>query len=248
MPNREKIRPLFDGCPVALVWSYLQGHMGYALADDEENPKSALIVVGDFCFLGGAPNGALAARAAGLELYPYGNGWEACIERAWGERVQKRLRYAIRREPNVFDRARLESYTRALPEGFCLRPFDAEVFALARSNAWSRDFVALFADYSSFAASGIGMGVFFQGELVSGASSYCVYDDGIEIEIDTRQDFRGRGLATACGAGLILACLARGLYPGWDAYDLRSVALAEKLGYHMEAPYAVYELLRSEPN
>ena len=39
-----------------------------------------------------------------------------------------------------------------------------------------------------------------------------------------------RGLATACGAQLILTALDRGLYPSWDAYDRRSVALAEKLG------------------
>lgn len=246
MPDREKIHPLFSGCPVALVWSYLQGHMGYALTDDENNPASALIAVGDFCFLGGAPNEALALRAKGLELYPYGDGWDACIERVWGGRVHKRLRYAIRHEPDVFNRARLELYARSLPEGFALRTFDAEIFALARSAAWSRDFVSLFPDYSSFAETGIGMCVLFQGELVSGASSYCVYDDGIEIEIDTKPDFRCRGLATACGAGLILACLSRGLYPGWDAYDLRSVALAEKLGYHMDAPYAVYEMTRSE--
>ena len=220
--------------------------MGSAQADDDENPVSALITVGDFCFLGGAPNDALAAQADGLEILAFGEGWNACVERVWSGRVQKHLRYAIRREPDVFSPARLESFTRNLPEGFILRPFDAELFALARAETWSRDLVALFTDYASFAAKGIGMGVMVDGELASGASSYCVYDDGIEIEIDTKPAFRNRGLATACGAGLILACLERGLYPGWDAYDLRSVALAEKLGYHLEAPYAVYDKVRAE--
>lgn len=246
MPDREKIRPLFCGCPVALVQSYLQGHMGCARVDDEENPTSALITVGDFCFFGGAPSDALAARAEGLELYSHDESWNACIERVWGGRVQKRLRYAIRHEPDAFDPARLESFARGLPEGFALRPFDEEIFRLARAETWSRDLVALFPDYAAFAETGIGMGVVYQGELVSGASSYCVYDDGIEIEIDTKTAFRGQGLATACGAGLILACRERGLYPAWDAYDLRSVALAEKLGYRMDAPYAVYELTRIE--
>ena len=41
-------------------------------------------------------------------------------------------------------------------------------------------------------------------------------------------------------AGLILACLDRGLHPGWDAHDLRSAALAQKLGYRMEGPYQVF--------
>lgn len=47
-------------------------------------------------------------------------------------------------------------------------------------------------------------------------------------------------MATACGAKLILLCLERGLNPSWDAHDLRSVALAEKLGYRRGEPYVVY--------
>ncbi|MNI84792.1 GNAT acetyltransferase [compost metagenome] len=84
------------------------------------------------------------------------------------------------------------------------------------------------------------MAVLHKGLQVAGASSYSVYNEGIEIEIDTKPEFRNRGLATACGAKLILECLERGLYPGWDAQDLRSVALAEKLGYHMDYPYTTY--------
>ena len=80
----------------------------------------------------------------------------------------------------------------------------------------------------------------YEGAPVAGAGSYCVYDGGIEIEIDTREDHRRRGLASACGARLILECLDRGLYPSWDAHDLRSVSLAEKLGYRSAGPYKTY--------
>ena len=75
---------------------------------------------------------------------------------------------------------------------------------------------------------------------MAGAASYAVSEDAIEIEIDTHPDYRRRGLATAAGAALILTCLDRGLYPGWDAHDLRSVALAEKLGYRLDHPYPVW--------
>ena len=75
---------------------------------------------------------------------------------------------------------------------------------------------------------------------LAGAASYAVCDGAIEIEIDTRPDFRRLGLATACGGKLILECLQRGLYPGWDAHDRRSLALAEKLGYRLAHPYTAY--------
>ena len=78
---------------------------------------------------------------------------------------------------------------------------------------------------------------------VAGASPYAIYQNGIEIEIDTKPEYRGKGLATVCGAKLILECLERNIYPSWDAHDLRSVHLAEKLGYHLSHPYVTYELI-----
>lgn len=68
--------------------------------------------------------------------------------------------------------------------------------------------------------------------IVCGASSYTVYDKVIKIEIDTKKDYRRKGLALVCASKLILECLNRELYPSWDAANRESVALAEKLGYH----------------
>ena len=77
---------------------------------------------------------------------------------------------------------------------------------------------------------------------MSGASSYSGYQSGIEIQIDTKESYRRKGLAYICGAKLILECLERGWYPSWDAQNLCSVALAEKLGYHFDHAYPAYEI------
>ena len=53
------------------------------------------------------------------------------------------------------------------------------------------------------------------------------------------------GLASVCGAKLILECQERKLYPSWDAQNLWSVALAEKLGYHFSYEYTAYEVWNS---
>ena len=84
------------------------------------------------------------------------------------------------------------------------------------------------------------MAALYRGELVAGASSYALFPGGIEIEIATREDFRKRGLATSCAARLILRCLERGLYPGWDAANRISLHLAERLGYRFAGSYPVY--------
>ncbi len=236
----QKIAPLFSGWDETLIRSVLQGHMGTAIVDDEENPRSAQVVVGGFCFFAGQPSEELVLKAGAPELVPQNDEWGAAIERILGERAAKRLRYAIKKEPDAFNRDTLQYYVDALPAEYELQLFDGDVYAQSFREDWSRDFCDCFRSCEDFLRRGVGAAVLKDGVLVSGASSYAVYDGGFEIEIDTMPDYRQRGLATVCGARLILEALKRGLYPSWDAFDLRSVALAEKLGYHVEHPYAVY--------
>ena len=96
---------------------------------------------------------------------------------------------------------------------------------------WARDLCGCFADASDFLERGLGF-VVTQGEglPLAGAASYAACDGAIEIEIDTRPDFRRMGLATACGGKLILECLRRGLYPGWDAHTELGPPLYRLLG------------------
>ena len=53
---------------------------------------------------------------------------------------------------------------------------------------------------------------------------------------------RRKGLAAAACAALILRCLDEGLYPSWDAQNMNSVHLAEKLGYELDHEYTAYEV------
>lgn len=240
MINVHNIVPLFDGWEETLIWSCLQGCMGYAIADNDEKPSAALIAVGDFCFLAGTPNPKLAAQATAPIIVPRNEEWCKVIESVWKNQVDKGLRYAIKKEPHIFDIIKLTKYANTLPDTCVLKLFDEKIYEQSLQEQWSKDFCSQFSDYNDFRKRGLGIAAIYQGNLVSGASSYTVYNNGIEIEIDTKPEFRQKGFATACGAKIILECLKRRLYPSWDAHDLRSVALAEKLGYHMDFPYTVY--------
>ena len=77
---------------------------------------------------------------------------------------------------------------------------------------------------------------------MSGASSYTRYREGIEIEVDTVKAERRKHLALIACSALILRCLNEGLYPSWDAQNMASVRLAEKLGYQVDHEYAAYEV------
>lgn len=238
--------PLFGDWEETMIWSCLSGVMGAVYTDAPDRPVSALAVLGDFCFFAGLPCRELirfsverSSRKRQI-LVPQTEAWSAQMEECWGDRIRRQVRYAIKKEPDVFDRAHLERAAASLPPGYRLRPMDEELFHLCRQSAWSEDLSAQYRDWAQFTRCGLGMLVMEDGQPVSGASSYSGWPGGIEVEIDTREDRRRRGLAYAAGAALILACLDRGWYPSGDAQNPGSAALAEKLGYHFSHEYPVY--------
>ena len=246
--NLKKIEPLFQGWDETLIWSCLQGYMGTAWADSDVNPGSAQIVIADFAIFAGEANEELVRNRPPVYgsdfvvMVPQNHVWAALIQDVYGNDAKAVTRYAIKKETGIFNVPGLREIVENIDAGYSLRMFDEEMYNQAMANKWSRDLCAQFADYRDFSEKGLGAGVLHNGELVAGASSYTVYRGGIEIEIDTRTDCRRRGLALACGARLILACLERDLYPSWDAQNKGSVALAEKLGYHFDKEYVVYEV------
>lgn len=250
MAEPRKAASLFAGWQETMIWSCLQGVMGAVYADCAGTPAAAMALLGDFCFLAGVPEEEFLLRAHELGgrdfliLIPGNRGWEELIESRLGKRAHKTVRYAFKKEPDVFDRVWLQTLADGLPDGYVLRPMDEVLFRQCRKTEWCRDWTAQYKDYEMYQRYGLGAVVLKDEEPVSGASSYSGYPGGIEVEIDTREDFRRKGLACVCAAALILQCMDRGWYPSWDAQNLQSAALAEKLGYHPAGEYTAYEAVR----
>lgn len=248
--HMERISPLFAGWQESLIWSCLQGCMGEAWADSPEQPVSARILLADFCFFAGRPNRELVTEEVGSKSRAFlimvppldetGEGWAREIEAAYEGRCKQVERYAIKKEPGIFDRKRLETIVSSLKPGYEVKLIDEEIFEQTRKLPWALDFTSQYADYEEYRRRGLGAAVVRQGNLVAGASSYTVYQGGIEVEIGTEQSHRRKGLASVCGAKLILECLDRGWYPSWDAANRPSLALAEKLGYRFSHRYPVF--------
>jgi len=248
LKNTKRADRIFAGWDETLIWSCLQGVMGNIYVTDREYPVSAMAVLGDFTFFAGEPDLELVCdnpEWRGQEfriMIPQNEDWARLIERQYGKKVQAVARYAIKKEPGIFDREKLKQMTADLPADYELCMIDGGLYEKCREESWSRDLVSQFADYEKYKELGLGVVILHDGRIVAGASSYSRYREGIEIEIDTKEEYRRRGLATVCGARLILECLERGLYPSWDAQNKWSVALAEKLGYHFSHEYRAYEI------
>lgn len=238
------IAHLFSGWEETLIWSALDGIMGSCHALSTENPKSAVIVQGDFFFYAGLPEPALLDYLpegwnGGCRLLtPPDEAWAAAIEAHFGAAAQREIRYAIKKEPGVFDKAKLLEARSGAPAP--ILPIDEALYHRCLASDWSRDLVSRYETFEDFSRLALGFVAVSVGEILSGAACYCTYDKGIEVEIDTHPDHRRKGLALGCGAALILECMNRDLYPSWDAANPGSVALAEKLGYHFSHEYPVY--------
>lgn len=242
------VSSLFDNWEETLIWSCLQGIMGKIYADDLNSPTAAMAVLGDFSFFAGKPNIELAAckpvwcMQNFMIMVPQNNSWQDTILQFYQEKAKIVSRYAIKKEPYCFDKEKLETIIAALPEPYKLCMIDENLYHLCKAESWSADLVSQFSDYESYRNLGIGAVICKDNTIVSGASSYSRYQEGIEIEIDTREDYRRKGFASVCGAKLILECLKRNLYPSWDAQNKASVSLAEKLGYHYSHIYTAIEI------
>lgn len=248
MLHTEKVKGLFENWEETLIWSCIQGVMGRIYADEKEHPKSAMAILGDFCFFAGEVKKELIAykpeycKNDFIIMVPKDADWSKAIEEVYGNKAKKVTRYAIKKEQDIFDVEKLEHIVNSLLDEYQCKVLDETDFMQCKKKDWAKDLVSQYESFQEFQKLGLGIVILKNGDIVAGASSYARYKEGIEIEIDTKESDRRKGLASVCGAKLILECLSRGLYPSWDAQNLGSVALAEKLGYHFSHEYTAYEI------
>lgn len=243
LKDTSKAAALFAGIEDSMVRTCLQGLMGGKVyVTDPEHPRSALAYCACFSWYAGEPDRELIAfKPKGVVgMVPPDEAWAKLIEECWPD-ADKVTRYAIKKDTK-FDREKLEVIVAALPEGYELHRIDEAIYDLIAEDDLFEDCVCHFASKAQFFELGRGYAVLKDGKPVSVASSYSVYREGIEIEIDTAPEERRKGLASVACAKLILSCLDDGLYPSWDAANLNSVHLAEKLGYEFSHEYPCYWL------
>jgi RimJ/RimL family protein N-acetyltransferase len=242
---KRQLFSMFEGMHDTMILTGLQGHMGTVWVNDPLNPTAAQVIVGVFVFYAGE------AYSEGVEellnnlpeesiVIVGTDEWKKRVEKIHTASIEKFRRYAFKKEAEFLDKKHIQAFLSKLPEGYELRKIDADLAYHPSLQQVSVDFTKQFDSIDNYICKGIGYCILHNDQIVCGASSYSIYDDGIEIEIDTDPDHRRKGLATVAASALILDCLSRGVYPSWDAANLDSVALAQKLGYVLEEPYDAY--------
>ena len=252
LEETQKAAFLFEQINASMVDSCLDKTMGEVWVNDENTPWAAAACVGEFCYLAGKADNRfleeLAKQHRNIGIFvPPDESWHGLIKQIYGECAQKIIRYSFLKEEHIWNLGYLRSLVRSLPEELEIETIDKDIYQYAKCHEWTKDWVSQFPTWEEYEKNGLGVAVLKEGVPVSGASSYSANGKGIEIQIDTHPAYRRRGLALICGAGLILECEKRGLYPSWDAHNAESASLAEKLGYHRGREYTAY-LITEEPS
>src|SRR5262245_57764889 len=202
----------------AVIEAVVEGRLGRAALAGEP-AQAARLSLGCYEVFGGDARHGGARRLVETVVPPrelvYGRdqAWRRLILDVHGSRVRDRPMRTF--DATRLDRATLEKLVSTLPSAFELRRLDAALAAQLDAELEPHA-LQVFQDAESFAAQGIGYGAVAGGRLVCAATSYAIASRSLEVAIATRPAFRGRGLAAAVAARLLLHGLEAGLVPHWS--------------------------------
>ena len=190
-----------------------------------------------FVFLDGRPD---PESAAALED-KYTDRPCVCLTDAWKGYIQERYPDA-----KVYKRYMMKPAcrfripeTEMLPAGYRVSLTDEAAFAQHPFGQGTN-----FPSFGAFRAEGSGAVVYRGDEIVSSAGSFLSLDGETELDVSTKEAYRGKGLAGACVSRMLQDCMNRGITVHWDAQNEASRHLAEKFGFEQETAYSVYRIAK----
>lgn len=143
-------------------------------------------------------------------------------------------RYVMKRDRNSF-KDKLQQYTTNIPKGFDLKIFDKAAYDAKPFRHGSN-----YSTFEDFSKNGYGAVLWHNGKVISSSSSYITFNDKVELDISTLPEYRRMGFALACCAQMILLCDSADIEVHWDAQNLASKKLAQKLGFYLEYEYSAF--------
>lgn len=242
-----------SGHPV--VNAVIEGHTsGRVFVDDAAAPRAAFILTTcGYSYLAGAADHAAFNTALGalltetllpaqarsadpsLVFYPLTPDWGGAIPALLPDLPLLPLYRRIFTFDAVAFTARRAALP-PLPDGFTLRPIDADFLAQSPREMfpWTSN--------AAFLAHGCGFCLLDGATPVSECFTVFVGAGVVEISVSTEDAYRRRGFAAHTAAALIAACLERGLRPNWECWreNEPSTGLAQKLGFEMVEDHPVY--------
>lgn len=123
-----------------------------------------------------------------------------------------------------------------------ISPIDESARKTLLEESWSADLVANTNSIEDRFPRAFGFIARLDGRIIGGVGCFTVYLSGVEVEIDTREGYRRRGVATELAKRMLIECKTRSLECHWDAMNAESARLARKVGFVWDRTYWCYEM------
>lgn len=227
----------FDCAINGLAGRFLRSRLG--------SPEAFLLIVAPFCYFAGDSAGEGAAellRSLGRYhlIMPSAPGWFDRVKKTLGGKVHPVRRFSF--STDSLSLRAVEIILAANPYYKVVVPITLED---ARKAFAGRDHLIDLAHFRSaedFMERGLGFGVSERGKIVGAAYSSLASSHAIESSLFVHPQHRRMGLGTALAARLLIECLRRKVRPNWDAANLISCRMGEKLGLTAAGEYEAIEV------
>lgn len=221
----------------------LQGYMGEVYVDNLDNPTFAFAMFGKFLYVDGNPYSEFAEIALkkinDFRIIIANENWFELIENVFQNNIEIGTRYSIKKDTK-FDKEKLNYYIDKLDKKYIIKQIDKVLYEKIQSTD---SFVTNLKMSENYEKYGIGFCALNEkDEIVGIVTSNAVYDNSVEINIKVAEKERRKGIATAISSKMILECLEKNIYPSWDAANMNSVSLSQKLGYEFDSEYRIYKV------
>jgi hypothetical protein len=227
--------------------SILEGHHGDVWVDQDEVPNLVVLSLPKIklLVLGGDPAHQASRRyiksLKGMAgFFPVSEGWVELLREFYKGKLWELERYAYLSE--ALDPIHLRRLSTGIKGGYSLARLDLALTEklVSERSEFTTDHLVNFDSTSDFIERGFGWCAIQEDRIVSVATTFLICSQGIEIQINTREEHQGKGLATVVAAKLMVESLERGLIPNWDAANKKSGGLAVKLGCVPQGTYTMY--------
>lgn len=233
----KKIAPFFNDIRFFMGNSVLDGMMGTAYVDHPTHPKIAFLQVRNYCFMSGIIEKenlkVVLEQNFSDNIFIPSNNISKILEELYPNQLIKKERYSLKKDV-IFDIPKLEHMASLLPKEIVICKIEENLAKRIKKEK----FINITDDYKTY---GVGFCCMHQNEIIGVASSSIYYSDGIEVNIKVKEAYRKQGIATAMASHLILECIKQKKKVSWDAANLHSLGLAEKLGFEYDSAYSIYQ-------
>lgn len=221
------------------------GYHGRILVDNIKKPSILFVDVGHTYYYYGDAFGKEAKLFASLvedyaEIHA-SDDWVKRIKEAYPDKVHHITRYEM--DDSSISLSKLEEIVNNKDEDLIIKQIDEELYHTLIKQDWTSSMVENFTSVEDFMEHGFGFVLLNKnGDILSGTSSFARYSQGYEVEVQTHISHRRKGYALLISAYFIKETMKQGKHAHWDAQNIHSKRLAEKLGYTLKRTYHIIEV------